>query len=48
MTAEILRRLLILHYVNPLQISLIVLDECHHAFQNHPYSGVSNSFLCMI
>ncbi|KAK6635205.1 hypothetical protein RUM44_000456 [Polyplax serrata] len=40
MTAEILRRLLILHYVNPLQISLIVLDECHHAFQNHPYSGI--------
>jgi hypothetical protein len=44
MTAQIFLDLLTHGFVRIEQVSLLVLDECHHAKKRHPYSVIMSDF----
>lgn len=44
MTAEILNQLLLKKYISLANIALIILDECHHAVEDHPMRQIMKLF----
>lgn len=44
MTAEILNQLLLKRYISLSNLALIILDECHHAVEDHPMRQIMRLF----
>ncbi|KAK3907436.1 Endoribonuclease Dicer [Frankliniella fusca] len=45
MTAEILNQLLLKKYISLSNIALMILDECHHAVEDHPMRQIMRLFI---
>ncbi|RKP26846.1 hypothetical protein SYNPS1DRAFT_27476 [Syncephalis pseudoplumigaleata] len=44
MTAQILRNILLHAFIRMEQIAMIVIDECHHSKEQHPYNEIMREF----